>query len=114
VLVALAIVGLAVPALLFLVKQQLDAQAHYRDKTYAQWVASNQLTEWRLDNRIKREVPAGRRSGEQDMVGRTWYWQSETGETSEPGFYKMEVKVSLDESFDNSLVTLIGYLGVEN
>jgi general secretion pathway protein I len=110
VLVALAIVGLAVPSLLFLVKQQLDSEAHFRDKVYSQWVASNQLTELRISNRVKGTVPKGRNSGEQEMAGRTWYWRSVTEETTEKGFFKLEVSAGLDKNQENNLVSLVTYL----
>lgn len=112
VLVALAVVGLALPALLFLVQQQLDGVSHLRDKTTAHWVAVNKLTELRLTKRISGAVPTGRASGEQEMLGRTWYWRSASEQTSEENFYRIEIQVSLMEGADNSLYSIVGYLGV--
>lgn len=47
-MIALMIVAMALPALITLVLTQLDGSASIRDKTYAYWVAENQLTRVRL------------------------------------------------------------------
>ncbi len=111
VLVALAVVGLALPALLFLVQQQMDGVSHLRNKATAHWVAVNKLTELRITKRINGVVPTKRDSGEQEMLGRTWYWWSASEQTTEENFFRIEIKVSLTEDEDNSLYSLMGYLG---
>jgi len=111
--VALAVIGLALPALLLLVQQQMDGASHIRNKTYAQWVAVNQLTDMRVAKRVTGQIPSGRNSGEQAMLGRTWYWHSTTEQTSEEQFYRIEMKVGLTESEQESLVSLIGFIGRE-
>jgi type II secretion system protein I len=55
VMVALAIVALALPALLLTLDQQIDGTAYLRDRSLAQIVASNRLTEVRLALRSGRQ-----------------------------------------------------------
>ena len=43
VMVALAVVALAVPALLFTLYQQLEGTEYLRDRSMASWVAANRL-----------------------------------------------------------------------
>lgn len=48
---------------------------HLQNKTIAQWVALNQITELR----VSKQFPAvGQAKGDAEMAGRTWYWQQET------------------------------------
>ena len=54
VMVALAIVALAVPALLFTLDQQIDGSSYLRDRSLAQIVAVNRLAE--LRHRVKSEL----------------------------------------------------------
>lgn len=110
VLVALAIIGLALPALMLLVKLQVESTTYIRNKTYAQWVAVNQLTDMRVARRTSGSVPLGRNSGEQKLLGRNWYWHSATQPTSTDNFYRIEVKVGLSPQAETSLVTLVGFM----
>ena len=48
VMVALAVVAMALPAMLTLVMTQLDGTVSIREKTLAYWVAENELTRVRL------------------------------------------------------------------
>ena len=48
VMVALAVVAVALPALLVTLSQQLDGLRYLEDRTHAQWVAANRLAELRL------------------------------------------------------------------
>mgnify|MGYP001548877174 CR=1 FL=1 len=43
VMVALAVVAIALPALLGALSQQVDATGYLRDKSLAQWVAANNV-----------------------------------------------------------------------
>lgn len=74
VMVALAVIAIALPALLFSVMQQLDGTAYIRDKNIAQWVALNKMTELRLTNRQTGKIPKGKLTGKDEMAGRDWHW----------------------------------------
>jgi len=103
-MIALMIVAMALPALITLVMTQLDGSAAIRDKTYAYWVAENQLTRIRLlqQQKAKKALPdykvPEKDSGTVDMVGLRWQWQLKTiamDTMPVPGFKRVEIAVRL-------------------
>jgi len=48
VMVAMAVVAVALPALLFALIQQVDGTGYLRERTLASWVAANKLSELQL------------------------------------------------------------------
>ena len=114
VMVALAVVAVALPALLVTLSQQLDGLRYLEDRTHAQWVAANRLAELRLVVGAKGSLQTARVSGTEEMAGRSWYWWSEGVETEVPGFFRYEIVVSDQEDGEASpLHTLNGYLAQE-
>ncbi len=114
VMVALAVVAVALPALLVTLSQQLDGLRYLEDRTHAQWVAANRLAELRLVVGAKGSLQTDRVSGTEEMAGRSWYWWSEGVETEVPGFFRYEIVVSDQEDGEASPVhTLDGYLAQE-
>jgi len=97
VMVALAIVAITLPALLMALYQQVDDAAYLRDKTQAEMVALNKLAEMRLVIASTRKLQAGKDNGDITFADREWYWWAETKNTEVPNFYRVEVKVALDE-----------------
>ena len=114
VMVALAVVAVALPALLLTLSQQLDGLRYLEDRTHAQWVAANRLAELRLVVGAKGSLQTGQVSGTEEMAGRSWYWWSEGVETEVPGFFRYEIVVSDQEDGEASPIhTLDGYLAQE-
>ena len=114
VMVALAVVAVALPALLVTLSQQLDGLRYLEDRTHAQWVAANRLSELRLVVGAKGSLQTGRISGIEELAGRSWYWWSEGVETEVPGFFRYEIVVSDREDGEASPIhTLDGYLAQE-
>ena len=114
VMVALAVVAVALPALLLTLSQQLDGLRYLEDRTHAQWVAANRLAELRLVVGAKGSLQTGQVSGTEEMAGRSWYWWSEGVETEVPGFFRYEIVVSDQEDGEASPIhTLDGYLARE-
>ena len=97
VMVALAIVAIALPALLMSLYQQIDDTAYLRDKTLAYMVAENKLAEIRLVIGSTRNLSAGKDSGLASMADRDWYWWVETKATEVEKFFRVDITVSLDE-----------------
>jgi type II secretion system protein I len=91
VLVALVIVTLAVSALLGTVTSSASNVIYLKDKTLAEWVALNRLTELR----IAQVMPAkGRRVGNIDMAGMRWQFEEEVVELPMvKGMFRIEVRV---------------------
>ena len=103
-MIALMIVAMALPALITLVMTQLDGSAAIRDKTYAYWIAENQLTRIRLlqQQKAKKALPdykvPEKDSGTLDMMGLRWQWQLKTiamDTMPVPGFKRVEIAVRL-------------------
>jgi general secretion pathway protein I len=95
VLVAVAIIGIAMPALLYSVAQRIDGTAYMRSRMIASWVASNQLSEAHLKtmNMNKSEVIIGSQGGSVEMAGDRWSWSMQTEPTGEEFQYHVQIKV---------------------
>lgn len=130
VMVALAIVAMALPALMMLVMAQIDGAAHIRNKTYAMWIAENELTRLNLLNN-KERFPnfklAEKDSGKTELMGLQWQWRYEISKADEipvEGVVKIDIDVGViglaeegagfkgvsDSSKLDSLVRLTGYM----
>lgn len=103
-MIALMIVAMALPALITLVMTQLDGSAAIRDKTYAYWVAENELARVRLLQQQKAKKALAsyqlpeKDSGVVDLAGLRWQWQLTTialDTLPVPGFKRVEIAVRL-------------------
>lgn len=108
VLVALAVVGLALPALLFQVMGTVDNGAYLRDKALAQWVAENRMAENRLLRRSGQRVLTGSASGTDTMAGREWEWRVASRSTGVDGMRRLEIDVA--KPGQDSIVSLVGFI----
>lgn len=116
VMVALAIVAIALPALLFTLYQQVDTTGYLRDKSMAQLVAVNKMTEFRLVTLARREVSAGRETGSAIMAEREWFWTVESIPTEVPQFFRVTVSVGSQEqrtTTERALYSLVAYLSAD-
>lgn len=100
VMIALVIVATALPSLVILVMAQVDGAAHIREKSYAMWIAENELTRLTILNNNKKAFPTfklpEKDSGSVEMMGLQWQWQIETTKEDEiPGLVKIDVGVVL-------------------
>lgn len=100
VMIALVIVATALPSLVILVMAQVQGSAHVREKTYAMWIAENELTRLTMLNNNKKSFPTfklpEKDAGTVEMMGLQWQWQIETTKEDEiPGLVKINVGVAL-------------------
>lgn len=99
VLVALAIVAFGLTALFSATTQTVQASAYLREKTLAQWIALNRITEARLEG----TPPADEEmSGEIEYAGQDWRWELKTIETPVEGIVRLEARVALLDAPENS------------
>ncbi|HXZ59667.1 MAG TPA: type II secretion system minor pseudopilin GspI [Steroidobacteraceae bacterium] len=90
VLVALAIVTVGMAAVLGTVSSSADTEVYLRDKTFANWVALNQIAQVRVSG----QLPApGKSDGDSEFAGRKWHWHQEVTTTQVPGMVRMDVSV---------------------
>lgn len=108
VMVALLVVGIALPALLSQIASQADGTAALRDRSYAQWVAQNQLESIRLSYALSEQMLQGEASGEVEMAERTWHWEAISEETELPGMWRQTVTVGTEPG--EAIVSLVGFL----
>lgn len=114
VMVALAIVALAVPALLFTLDQHIDGTAHLRDKSLASLVAANKLSEVRLLAASRQQLLQGSETGSVELAEREWFWWLESEQTEVPRFYRVEVRVGLREGEPEAvLMSRVAYLSAD-
>jgi general secretion pathway protein I len=100
VLVALAIVAMSVGALLGTVTSSASNVIYLKDKTLAEWVALNRLTEARID---KNMPDKGKRTGNTVMAGMRWEWEEEVVELPIKGMFRIDVRAhSTGEFVDDS------------
>ena len=96
VLIALAIVAMSVGALLGTVTSSASNVIYLKDKTLAEWVALNRLTEVRID---KSMPDLGKRAGNTVMGGMRWEWQEEVIELPVEGMLRVEVRAHATGEF---------------
>ena len=107
VLVALVIVGLGLIAVFGQLNQSLMATTLLRDKTLAQWIAVDRITELR----VGREFPnVGERSDDVEMAGVEWEYTLKFTDVGIDNFRRVDVTVSRADQPDRPLATVAGFL----
>ena len=115
ILIAITIVGLALPALLTRIQSISNNVMFMEERTTAYWIAENKFQELVANQILKQGVGSLRK--DQDRVeydGREWFWQYELIEVELPDvlkpakMYRVEIEVGLDE--DKAMANLSGYL----
>lgn len=89
VLIALAIVALSAGALLGSVTSSASNVIYLKQKTLAEWVALNRLTEIRIAKQI---ASPGKRKGSSVMAGMRWEWEEEVSELPIEGSFRIDVR----------------------
>lgn len=105
VLVALAIVAVALAALVRTGAQATDNTAYLERKTFAHWVAMNQLVELQATGA---GLSKGRSEGTEEMAGIEWQWQRTVKPTPDAKLMQVEFTVGRDD--EPQLVILSGFV----
>lgn len=114
VMVALAVVAIALPALLVSLYQHVDNTGYLRDKSMAHMVAANKLEELRLLARASENLLRGQDSGVATMADREWYWRLDSQPTQVDNFFRVEIDVAAsEEQRGQPLVTLVAFLSAD-
>jgi general secretion pathway protein I len=110
VLVALMIVAIALAALMIAVSGTARTSGYLRDKTLAQWIALNRLTEVRLN---LTKFGQNTDTGEVDFGNRKWHYDTRYFDTSIGTMKRVVVRVYAGDAKTkgNPLVESIGFLG---
>jgi general secretion pathway protein I len=108
VMVALVIVALGLLAAFGQVNQTLTTASRLRDKTFADWVALDQLTAQRLLG----EFPAvGSSSGETEMGRARWRYTVEIENTDFEDLRQINVSVAFADNPEQVVTSISGFLG---
>ena len=109
VMVALFVVAIALGGVVKVMGTAARNSARLSDRTFAQWVALNELAELR----IKKSWPRlGEVKGEQEMVGRKWNWVQKTMKTDDANIKRVELSVwaTGDRKGADPAATVVGFL----
>ena len=106
VMVALFIFAMTGTAIMKAASEHLNGVGQIEEITIATWVANNQLNDiqlarpWPLKNNLK---------GKAEMADRTWHWKQVVKETGDSDFKAVEISVSLDADFRDTITTVVAY-----
>lgn len=106
VMVALFIFAMTGGAIMKAASEHLNGVGQIEEITIATWVANNHLNEIELE----RPWPIkNNQKGSAEMAERTWYWKQVVKDTGDSNFKAVEVTVSLDEDFSDTITTVVTY-----
>jgi general secretion pathway protein I len=115
VLVALVIVAVGMSALMGALSSSARTVTYMQDKTFAEWVALNQITSVRIGLQQGQLPATGTTNGDIDLVNRTWHWRQDVVASQVPGVVRIDVKVRPKEikggDDDSWYVTVSGIAG---
>jgi general secretion pathway protein I len=90
VLVALTVVALGLTALMVAVSGTARTSGYLRDKTIAQWIALNRLTQVRL---MVNKLGDNQDTGQVDFAGRKWHYDTRYFDTQFQSMKRVEIRV---------------------
>ncbi|MGX9417948.1 type II secretion system minor pseudopilin GspI [Vibrio sp. RC27] len=92
VMLALAIFATASLSVIKAVSQQVDSISYMEEKSFASWVADNQIALVMLSG-----ATVETKSGKEELAGVTWYWTLKPVETESSLLAAFDVEVSRKE-----------------
>jgi general secretion pathway protein I len=99
VLVALIIVAFGMGALMATLASSAETTSHLREKSVAEWVALNRISEIRL----RGAAPStGKTTGDADFAGQKWRWTQEVVDPGIAGILRIDVSVVHADGIDDS------------
>ena len=108
VMVAMAITALGLSATYYAIMQSVSAVDRLQEKTYAHWIALNQLTEMRLQQQVP-EI--GETNGDLEYADQRWFWRSSVSESGVDNLYRVDIEVSKENSPDDIVSDIVGFIG---
>jgi general secretion pathway protein I len=119
VLVALVIVAVGMSVVMGTLTSSAKAVSYMQDKTFAEWVALNQISSVRVALTAPGQLPpTGNTNGDVDFANRKWHWRQEIVASQVAGILRIDVKVrpkdvgsTSDDDNTNWYVTVSGIVG---
>jgi general secretion pathway protein I len=109
VVVALAIVALGLMAVFRVVNDTVNNAAYLRDRSFATWIADNQVVEMR----IAQALPSvDETEGQVEFGGQSWHWTATVAQTQVENIRRIDVRVRRESDPDgSSLAQVTGFVG---
>jgi len=115
VLVALVIVAVGMGVLMSALTSSARTVVYLQDKTFAEWLAMNQIALLRLQLQQGSLPPQTTTNGDLEYAGRTWHWRQDVVASTVPGIERIDFKVRPKEvkggDDDSWYVTVSGIAG---
>jgi general secretion pathway protein I len=115
VLVALVIVAVGMGVLMSSLTSSARTVVYLQDKTFAEWLALNQIALLRLQLQQGQLPPQTSTNGELEYAGRSWHWRQDVIASQVPGIERIDFKVRPKEvkagDDDGWYVTVSGIAG---
>ncbi|MET0292795.1 MAG: type II secretion system minor pseudopilin GspI [Steroidobacteraceae bacterium] len=111
VLVALVIVAFGMGALMATLTSAADAVGHLRDKSFAEWIALNRISELRLGLTAP---SVGESTGTTEYAGQRWTWSQNVTRLDIAAVIRIDVSVKRAETAGDDapmLATATGFIG---
>lgn len=113
VLIALAIVGIGMLAVIGTGGANARSNAQLRDDTLADWVAMNELSTLRLAPAVP---DIGSTEGDADMGGdpsnpERWHWKATVSATEDPDLLRIDIDVSSARAPKDVVKSITGFIG---
>jgi general secretion pathway protein I len=93
VLVALVIVAVGMGVLMSSLTSSARTVVYLQDKTFAEWLALNQIALLRLQLQQGQLPPQTSTNGDLEYAGRTWHWRQDVIASQVPGIERIDFKV---------------------
>lgn len=107
ILIALAIIAIVLGALVQAAGSSASNASRLRDKTVAQWVASNRLAELQVSGTFP---DTGSRTGESEMLGQVWHWKTRVQKVEDEDLRRVDVEIRKSADGKNPIVTVAGFV----
>ena len=107
VIVALMVFAIAAVSITKSLGEQMANMPILEERTLAQWVASNQM----VDARLEKKFPdLGRKDGSVELAGKEWFWRKEVVKTTDDSFRMIRISVSDDERYTRIIAQVSSYV----
>lgn len=108
VLVALAVIAIGLVAVLAVAARSGRVDSSLQQRTFAAWVASNQLERMRLATKWP---GLGTSDGKVTLAGQEWHWKATVAKTEDPDLRRVTLSVATESTPDDPVTRLLGFIG---
>lgn len=108
VLVALAVIAIGLVAVLAVAARSGRVDSNLQQRTFAAWVASNQIERMRLASKWP---GLGTSDGKITLADQKWHWKAKVAKTEDPDLRRVTLSVATEAKPDDPVTRLLGFIG---